>query len=136
MDIQVALPPVEVARLVGEEGGARREDGGAGGDAARGETSAAVRARVEAARRAQRVRLDGAARTNARLSPRETGRWCALDAPSRALVTRAGEKLGLSARGYHRVLRVARTIADLAGAEAVEGDHLMEALQYRGMGER
>ena len=93
-----------------------------------GESSAVVRARVVAARTRQQQR---AGQPNAVLGNREVERDCVLDAPLHALLDRAVERLGLSARAYHRVLRVARTIADLAGAERIDAAHLSEAVQYR-----
>jgi magnesium chelatase family protein len=93
-----------------------------------GESSAAVRARVIAARARQQTR---AGQPNASLGNREVERDCALDAPLHALLDRAVERLGLSARAYHRVLRVARTIADLDGAPRIDAAHLSEAIQYR-----
>ncbi len=96
--------------------------------AASGESSAAVRARVVAARERQLAR---AGKPNAALSNREADRCCALDARSHALVDRAIEQLGLSARAYHRVLRVARTIADLDGRERLGAEHISESILYR-----
>jgi magnesium chelatase family protein len=93
-----------------------------------GEGSAAVRARVAAARQCQAERRGG---LNARLPPRALGRACPLGAAGRAVLDGFAERLHLSARAYHRVLRVARTIADLAGSEAISEPHLAEALQYR-----
>jgi magnesium chelatase family protein len=98
---------------------------------ARDEDSATVRARVLEARRQAMMR---AGRTNAEISPRELERDCALGPAERHWFQAALEKLGLSARAYHRVLRVARTIADLdGGAALLERQHLAEALQYRRM---
>jgi magnesium chelatase family protein len=68
---------------------------------------------------------------NAALAVREIERDCALGNAERSLLERALEKLSLSARAYHRVLRVARTIADLAGSERIAREHLAEAVQYR-----
>jgi magnesium chelatase family protein len=93
-----------------------------------GETSAKVRARVIAARDRQLAR---AGKVNAALSNRESERDCALDAQSQALLDRAIERLGLSARAYHRVLRVARTIADLAARDRIEAADVLESIQYR-----
>ena len=72
-----------------------------------------------------------AGKPNAWLSNREAERDCALDAPIASLLDRAIERLGLSARAYHRVLRVARTIADLAGHARIEAADLSESIQYR-----
>jgi magnesium chelatase family protein len=95
---------------------------------AAGEPSAAVRARVEQARATQYKRQGG---INAALATRELERHAALDAGGEALVRQAIARLHLSARAFHRILRVARTIADLAGASRVAAEHLAEAIQYR-----
>jgi len=71
------------------------------------------------------------ARMNAELRGSAVGTFCALDGDGRALLRRAIERFGLSARGHDRVLKVARTIADLAGSDALRADHVAEALQYR-----
>ena len=99
-----------------------------------GESSRAIRARVESSRAVQRRRyaaLPAAVRCNAHAS----GRWLlshgAFDPQAKALVASAMETLKLSARGYHRVLRVARTIADLEQTVAVDTNHVEEALRYR-----
>ena len=101
-------------------------------DAAAGEASAVVRDRVCAARRVQQSRYAGhGARSNADLRGRAVADWCQLDARGRALLRRAVETLGLSARGYDRVLKVARTVADVSGAGRIDVEHVAEALQYR-----
>ncbi|MEI8165904.1 MAG: YifB family Mg chelatase-like AAA ATPase [Chloroflexales bacterium] len=98
-----------------------------------GEPSAAIRARVTAARERQRVRFAGQRRgsINADLGPAEIRVHCQLDGAGQALMKAAVRQLNLSARGYHRVLKLARTIADLAGAEMIGPAHLAEAIQYR-----
>jgi len=93
-----------------------------------GESSAVVRARVCAARDRQRAR---AGKINALLGPKELDRDAVLDEPGRQLLLTAMNRLGLSARAFHRVLKVARTIADLAGAESLAAGHVAEALRYR-----
>jgi magnesium chelatase family protein len=97
--------------------------------AAGGETSAAIRDRVVAARNRQLARGGG---LNATLHGRQLRAATQLDADARQLLDRALEKLALSARGYDRILRVARTIADLDGAERISAEYLGEALQFRG----
>jgi magnesium chelatase family protein len=94
--------------------------------------SASARRRVAGARERQRARLGrDPQRLNARMTPRQLGRHCALPPAGRELLARAAARLGLSARGHDRVLKVARTIADLGDAEAVTAEHLAEALAYR-----
>jgi magnesium chelatase family protein len=95
-----------------------------------GESSAAVRARVLAARDRQLARK-GRARVNANLTGTELKKVAPLDAACRRLLERSAERLHMSARAFHRVIRVSRTIADLAGVDAITLDHLGEALQYR-----
>jgi magnesium chelatase family protein len=93
-----------------------------------GDSSAVIRARVTAARDRQSARQGVA---NAALAVADLDRICALDADAEALLKQAMARLSLSARGYHRVLRVARTIADLAGAERIGTPEVAEAIQYR-----
>ena len=95
-----------------------------------GESSAAIRERVETARAVQRERFR---KCNAEMSSRQMRAYCELDPPSRRLLTSAIERLGLSARAHDRILKVARTIADLAGAQTIESGHVAEAVQYRAL---
>jgi len=98
------------------------------GSAPDGEASEQIAQRVVAARRSQ---LQRCGKPNARLGTREVNRNCTLGEGSHRLLERAMEQLGLSARGYHRVLKVARTIADLAGSEVIADAHVAEAIGYR-----
>lgn len=99
---------------------------------ARGESSCDVRARVVAARRIQRGRFGpGGPRSNARMGAAELDRHAALDSLGRKVLSTACSRLGLSARAYDRVRRVARTLADLAQANEIDASHVAEALQYR-----
>ena len=111
-----------------------------------GEPSSAIRARVEAARAVQRDRLakplpedtlsaqrNGSLlnKSNADMGPAEVREYCKLDEAGKALVKAAMTQLQLSARAFHRILKLARTIADLDGSDTIKTHHLAEALQYR-----
>ena len=95
------------------------------------EPSAAIAARVT---RARTMALERQGSTNSALKPGDVDRHCASDAAGDALLRQAIDRLGLSARAYHRVRKVARTIADLAGSPGVTATHLAEAVQYRRLG--
>ena len=97
-----------------------------------GESSASIRGRVQAARERQRARFEGTDIVcNSDMRVSEVRQFCKLDEAGESLVRTAMSQLNLSARGYHRVLKLARTIADLAGSEQIQSVHLAEALQYR-----
>ncbi len=96
------------------------------------EPSAAIKARVNKARQLQRERFGGdGTMSNAHIGAKELRQFCALDSESEVLMKQAFEAMGLSARSYDRILRVARTIADLAGSGQIEAEHVAEAIQYR-----
>lgn len=97
-----------------------------------GETSAVVRARVEQARATQRERFkESTAQTNSDMGPAEIRQFCSLDVSGANLLKAAMQQLQLSARAYHRILKLARTIADLAGSANIQTPHIAEAIQYR-----
>ena len=98
-----------------------------------GESSAAIRARVEKARGVQSARFGQGMGfyNNAQMGPKELRKFVPVDAEAKALLSHAMADLGLSARALDRILKVARTVADLVGSETVQLDHLAEAIQYR-----
>ncbi len=100
-----------------------------------GETSAQIRERVTAARQRQHARFHGRRHVtcNARMNTRELKQFCAIDEATKNLLDQAMTSLNLSARAYDRILKVARTIADLAGSETLQPDHVSEAIQYRSL---
>ncbi|WP_305044966.1 YifB family Mg chelatase-like AAA ATPase [Geoalkalibacter sp.] len=103
-------------------------------DPADAEPSAAIRARVEAARQVQRERLAPyGLHANAAMAARHIRKFCPVDEQGHKLLEMVTDRLGLSARSYARILKVARTIADLAGEEQIRQEHLAEAIQYRGL---
>ena len=106
-----------------------------GGDARPGEPSAAVRERVVRAREVQAARFAGTegVHTNAMMNVAMLREYCRPDAASAALLERAMERLSLSARAYDRILKVARTIADLAGRETIAAADVAEAINYRSL---
>ena len=117
IDIFVEVPRVEYDKLTGED---------------IGETSAQVRQRVEKARDQQRHRFAGTGyQSNADMGPAEVWEHCKLDDAAQGLARAAMDQLHLSARAFHRTLKLSRTIADLAGAEAIGVVHVAEAIQYR-----
>ena len=99
---------------------------------AEAEPSSAIKARVDAARIVQHRRYGiDSGMSNARMGPEEMRRFCQLDEKCAVLMKRAFDSLGLTARSYDRILRVARTIADLAGSESIQTQHIAEAIRYR-----
>lgn len=117
IDLHVNVPSVEYGAM-------RRKS--------KPESSAQVKERVDAARAIQSRRFEGTGiPCNAQMTPPMVGRFCELDSRCDALMKSAFERMGLTARSHDRVLRVARTIADLDGAEHIGVEHLSEAIQYR-----
>jgi magnesium chelatase family protein len=119
IDIQVDVPEVKFKDIISKE---------------EGESSEEVRRRVALARNRQTSRFKGrGTRTNSRMTTREVKRFCKVNAESEKLLDMAVTKLGFSARAFDRILKVARTIADLAGEEEIRPVHVSEAIQYRMM---
>ncbi|MBQ0037331.1 MAG: YifB family Mg chelatase-like AAA ATPase [Clostridiales bacterium] len=117
IDMHITVPSVEYDAM-------RRKDAP--------ETSAAVRQRVNAAREIQKRRFAGTDITcNAYMTPAMLGQYCALDEAGEKLMRGAFDRLGLTGRSHDRILRMARTIADLDGSETIQAFHLAEAIQYR-----
>jgi magnesium chelatase family protein len=117
IDLYVSVPPLRENELIQRSGA---------------ESSAAIRDRVAAAREVQGARFrDSSLAANSHMGPREVRAHCSIDAAGEALMLAAVRRLGLSARAYHRILRLARTIADLASSPRIDSTHLAEAIQYR-----
>jgi magnesium chelatase family protein len=117
IDIHIEVPRVDYEKL---------------SDDRLGEPSVAIRKRVEAARARQRARFEGTRLlTNADMGPAEVRDFCRLDDAGRSLLRAAMKQLHMSARAYHRILKLARTIADLADSDEIQTAHLAEAIQYR-----
>lgn len=127
IDIHITVPRVEYEKLSGER---------------LGESSAMIRARVEKARDIQRQRFQGYRgegainlQANADMGPAEVRIFCELGEAGKQLMRAAMKQMNLSARAYHRILKLSRTIADLAESEKIETHHLAEAVQYRARGQ-
>ena len=119
LDIHIEVPPVNFEEL---------------SDTTKGESSEIIRARVNTARRIQIKRFEGTSVTcNSNMSPEMTRKYCILTDSASAMLKASFDKLGLSARAYDKILRVARTIADLDGSELIDVKHIAEAIQYRSL---
>lgn len=119
LDIHIEVPQVKFDELTDNE---------------KGEPSSAIRARVNTARRIQQKRFEGTSvKSNAHMTAEMTRKYCVLTAPASAMLKDSFDLLGLSARAYDKILRVARTIADLDGAGKIDIKHISEALQYRNL---
>ncbi|MBQ4584843.1 MAG: YifB family Mg chelatase-like AAA ATPase [Clostridia bacterium] len=125
MDMQIEVPAIDYKDLANAEAG---------------DSSAKIRERVNKAREIMKKRFEGELTDNgtpitcnAQMEPRHLRKYCKLNERGQFLMEKAFVNLGLSARGHDRILRVARTIADLAGSENIEANHLSEAIQYRGL---
>lgn len=119
IDIQIEVSPVKYEKLGNDE---------------IPESSENIKKRVNQARILQRNRYsEENIYSNASLTPKLINKYCKLDKESKKILETAFEKLGLSARAYGRILKVARTIADLAGAENIQKNHIAEAIQYRSL---
>ena len=117
IDIHIDVPRIEFEKLHNGE---------------RAEPSASIRQRVEAARKRQEQRLaESDLQCNADMGPAEVREQCRLDEAGTRLMQSAMAQMNLSARSFHRILKLSRTIADLAGEEQITTQHLAEALQYR-----
>jgi magnesium chelatase family protein len=122
IDIHIEVPSVRYRELTARE---------------TGEPSAAIKARIERARELQKRRFTGVETLfNARMSDRQVRSVCPLDEESRQLIEMAIDRLGLSARAHTRILKVARTIADLENVSAIHSSHVAEAIQYRNLDRR
>lgn len=119
LDIHVEVPPVEFKKLSSDE---------------KGECSAEIKKRVNAARKIQTQRFKGTPVTcNAKMTPSQTAEFCRLNENGKKILERCFESMDLSARAYDKILRIARTIADLDGSENIEVPHITEAVQYRSL---
>lgn len=119
IDIHIEVPPVDFDKL---------------SDETRGESSAEIRKRVEAARKIQQERLKGTtANCNAQMNSAMTREFCKASDKAMSMLQMAFDRLGLSARAYDKILRVSRTIADLDNSEIIEATHIAEAIQYRSL---
>ena len=119
IDIHIEVQPIDYDRLSGKE---------------KGESSKSIRERVNRARAVQNKRFEGTdISCNAKMSPRATREYCILSEDAEKMLKNSFEAMGLSARAYDKILRIARTVADLDGSELIELPHIAEAIQYRSL---
>lgn len=123
IDLHLEVPAVKFKEMTADSGG---------------ESSSDIKQRVNGARLIQKERYSRRRKMhcNGQMGPRELKKYCQVDRESERLLEEAVERLGLSARSYHRVLKIARTIADLAAAEGIRTEHIAEAVQYRRLDRR
>lgn len=120
IDIHISVPSVKFKELSADS---------------HGEKSELIRARVNRARKRQLLRFTGEKKMfcNAHMESRDIRKYCMIDEKSQSLLSMAISRQGLSARAYDRILKVARTIADLAGSDNIEMTHIAEAVHYRSL---
>ena len=119
LDIHIEVPPVDYDELSSKT---------------KAESSAEIKKRVDAARQIQRERFKGTPTTcNAKMTPAQTRRFCTVTEKADKLLKNAFDRLGLSARAYDKILRVARTVADLDGSEVIDAQHISRAIQFRSL---
>lgn len=119
IDIHIEVQPIDYDRLSGKE---------------KGESSKSIRERVNRARAVQNKRFEGTdISCNAKMSPRATREYCILSEDAEKMLKNSFEAMGLSARAYDKILRIARTVADLDGSKLIELPHIAEAIQYRSL---
>jgi len=119
IDIHIDVPSVETQKLVSK-------------DSAKSESSREIQKRVQSARNTQITRFKGTGiKSNAEMTTRDVKKWCTLSDDCRRLLTSAVATMDLTARSYFKVIKIARTIADLAGDKTISINHIAEALQYR-----
>ena len=117
--MHIEVPPVDFAALAGTEGG---------------ESSKDVRERVNRVRRIQNERYkDTGFSCSAKMTPGAVRRYCVMDDDARELVMKTFDALGLSARAYDKILKIARTIADMSDSDIIRTEHVFEAIQYRSL---
>lgn len=119
MDLHIEVPPVDFDSL---------------SDSARGESSAVIRERINRARKIQQQRFDGTdVSCNARMSSKMLDLYCPMTDDAKAILKSAFERLDMSARTYDRILKVARTVADIDNSEIISSAHILQAIRFRSL---